>query len=163
MSNAWIDQVASIYRATVADLTQVEDNVQRKTAFAHTTEKIVDLVRNEELSIPLDDVIHAALMKVDERDGGYADAAIKSLVAGQNDLEIEGSPMLSMVVTLGRGKRKVWRDFTVDDLAELDRLRYQNVASVKAAYDEWRADYEAIFPGLLAAGTVGQMVAKAAA
>lgn len=163
MSDEWLEQIAAVYRTTVGDLTVSESDVARKTAVAHASIVLRDMYMNEEIFIPIEEILNAALIRVDERDGGQADAAIRALRMGQGELRIDGVSILTLVVTLGGGRRKLWRDFNVADLDELDRLRYQNVANAKAAYDEWRDNYEAIYDDLLTAGTVARLVSAKAA
>lgn len=158
-----ISAITSLYRREVGRLTEVDETVDRKTAFAHVEEIAAAMYARGDLHIPVEAAIHAVLVKADEKDAGCTDLAIKQFAAGEYDLTVDGDPILEMVVTLGRGKRKLWKNFTLDDLTELDRLRYRNVASVQAAYQEWRDSYDALLPQLVAGGTIGQLAATSAA
>lgn len=159
----YINTLTSMYREEVARQTVAEETVDRRTAIAHVIETADAMIGRGDLHVSMHDVLHATLMKIDERDGASTDVAIKEFAAGQYDLEIDNSPLLSMVVTLGAGKRKIWRDFTADDLVELDRLRYRNVASVQAAYAEWRESFDALLPELIAGGSIGRLATRSAA
>lgn len=159
----YISTITAMYRAEVGRLTEDDDTTDRRTAFAFVEEKAAAMHARGELDIPVTDIINAVLVKADEKDGSAADGAIRSFAAGQYELEFDGDSLLSMVVTLGRGKRKLWRDFTVDDLTELDRLRFQNVSSVQAAYADWRESFDTLLPQLIAAGTIGDLAKQASA
>lgn len=155
--NDYTATIRAMYRAEVGRLTEDHETVDRRTVFAFVEEAAAAMHARGELEIPVTDIINAVLIKADEKDGSATDSAIRSFASGQFHIDFEGDSLLAMVVTLGRGKRKLWRDFTVDDLTELDRLRFRNVASVQTAYAEWRESFDVLLPQLLAAGTIGAL------
>ena len=68
----------------------------------------------------------------------------------------------NIVVILGDGKRKPWRNVTADDLRDMDRIRYHNYRKQAVAYDEWRESYDAVLPIVSRHGTVGTAASRGA-
>lgn len=120
------------------------------------------LIDAGELSIDIDGVIDAELLSVDESNGKQADRVLAQLANGQEYLTIDADPMLDVVVTLGKGLRKQWRDITSADLVLMDELRYQNVRKQQDAYGNWRAVFAPVASILVRFATIGDAVAAGA-
>lgn len=137
-----IERIRDIYRAVVADAGV--ESIQRKQAIAQVVEQCQALVRSGELTPDLYTWVSSVVVKVDESDGAKADHILAAIARGEDDLGLEADPILDLVVTLGRGRRKIWRFVSLLDLDEMDELRNNNVRSVAIAYrDEWKPQYDA--------------------
>lgn len=120
------------------------------------------MIDSGELSIDIDGVIDAELLSVDESNGKQADRVLAQLANGQDSLGIATDPILDVVVTLGKGLRKQWRDITSADLVLMDELRYQNVRKQQNAYSTWRSVFAPVAAALVPFGTIGDAVAAGA-
>lgn len=117
------------------------------------------MIDSGELAIDIDGVIDAELLSVDSSNGKQADRVLAHLADGEGSLYVDGDPMLDVVVTLGKGLRKQWRDITSADLVLMDELRYQNVRKQQNAYSTWRSVFAPVAAALVPFGTIGDAVA----
>ena len=117
------------------------------------------MIDSGELHIDMDGVIDAELLAVDESNGKQADRVLAQLASGQSTFDFEGDdPMLEVVVTLGKGLRKQWRDITSTDLVRMDELRFQNMRKQQDAYNAWRTVFSPVASILLHHATIGAAV-----
>lgn len=157
----WDPTITDVYRQVVGN-SDIHTGVERQQAFDQCIPRIRDMVRRGDLTIPLDDMIRAALVRIDEREGASADKVLRRLVTGEDSLAFETDPLLNVVVTLGRGRRKPWRNIARADLIEMDRIRYENLRAVQNSYEEWRQTFPAALALVLQYGTFGEAAAAGA-
>lgn len=150
------DAVVAEYRKAVARMAQ--DGGNRQDAFAYANEAIRQRIHVGEIDIPLDDAIHSALLAADAREGATADRVLQKIADGQIGIDVWPDPLLDVVVTLGGGRRKTWRHVTADDLRQMVELRQANTRAARRSERRFTKDVQAIYSGLIAAGTVGRMV-----
>lgn len=151
-----LDDIARIYRAIIAD--GGTTHVDRKAALDELVLQVRPRVLAGDIDLDIDDAIRAAGRAADERDGNRVDGVLRAIAQGQDSLEIDDDPVMDLVVTLGGGRRKVWRFVNADDLREMDSLRFQNLHSQQLAYKRWRDEYEAWASVLLRHDTIGDAV-----
>lgn len=136
------EKIRDLYRAVVADAGV--ESIQRKAAIAEVVEQCQSLVRSGDLKPDLYAWVASVVVRIDESDGAKADSILAAIARGEDDLGLDADPILDLVVTLGRGRRKIWRFVSLLDLDEMDELRNNNVRSVAIAYrDEWKPQYDA--------------------
>lgn len=153
----WNDTVSRIYREAVADSGAA--GIDRQLAYDTAVGRIKKLIDTGALKLPIEKAIRSELDKADSRDSQRADNVIKRLLSGSGSLFTdEGDPLLDLVVTLGKGRRKAWRDVTGADLADMTSLRQGNVRSVVMSFEDWRGDVDAALPLVVAHGTIGAAV-----
>ena len=157
----WDTTVTRVYQEVIAEA-DPDDGVGRQEAFTTAANRIQDMVNAGELFVDVSQAIRAALERADKSQGRAADAVIKRLATGQDDLGLDDDPTLNIVVILGDGKRKPWRNVTADDLRDMDRIRYHNYRKQAVAYDEWRESYDAVLPIVSRHGTVGTAASRGA-
>ena len=153
------DAVTTEYRSAVARLGSAKQTADRLDAFAHASEAIRQRIHSGELELPIEDAIHAALAAADSRDGQAADKILAQIARGELGLDIWPDPRLDIVVTLGKGRRKAWRDVTADDLSDMAELRNQNTKAARRAERRFLKDVQSVYGTLITAGSVGAMVA----
>lgn len=158
---AFQDAVVSEYRTAVAKYGNASTHVNKLDMFAHATEAIRQRIHDGELAIPLEDAIHAALNVADARDGSAADNILAKIVRGEIGLTMWPDPMLNIVVTLGKGRRKAWRHVTAEDLSDMAELRNQNTKAARRSERRFVKDVEAVYADLVSAGSIGVMVEAA--
>lgn len=155
------ETVARMYRESVA--MYGTEGVERQLAFDDAIGKAMNLVRSGAMTAPVEMAIRAALEKADDRDSRHADNIIKRIVAGERSLFTpSGDPALDVVVKLGKGLRKAWRDINDEDLLLMTELRGKNVRTVVESFESWKGDVQALMPALVAHGTVGAAVESGA-
>lgn len=157
----WLTEITRVYREVVGG-DDNPDGMQRQDAFDIATDKLLGMTETGELKIPLEQAIRAALAEVDRREGQRTDTVLRRVVAGQEPLDLDDDPFLEVVVTLGGGLRKPWRDVTQADLRAMDQLRYRNYRQAATAYDEWRTLFDPTFDVLGQFNTFGLAVAAGA-
>lgn len=150
--------VTDEYRRAIARFGSASMHVNKLDAFAHASEAIRGRIHEGEIEIPVEDAIHAALTAADSRDGQAADSILAQVARGELGLDIWPDPKLDMVVVLGRGRRKAWRHVTADDLSLMVELRKQNTNAARRSERRFIKDVEAVYAGLITAGSIGQMV-----
>lgn len=138
------------------------DGAQLRDVMDAARPEIRMMIESGELSVDLDGVIDAELLAVDESNGKQADRVLAQLANGQETFTFDADPMLDVVVTLGKGMRKQWRDITSSDLRLMDELRYQNVRKQQEAYGVWRSVFAPVAAVLIRFDTVGAAVAAGA-
>ncbi len=145
-----------IYRAVVADAGV--DTISRKEALDELVTVVTPLVATGVVVVDADDAIRRVGMAVDDADGRRADAVLRAAARGEDNLDLEGDPVLDLVTVLGDGMRKAWRHVTAGDLREMDQVRYRNMRQSSDAYDRWRRDYEPWLAVLFRHPTLGDAV-----
>lgn len=151
----WQTKVTAIYREVVGNADETE-GASRQDAFTQATALLLALVDAGDLKPPVDEVIRAALLDADRRDARNADTVLrKAIRGGEECLDLDGDPILEVVVSLGGGRRKPWRSITAVDLQEMDDLRYRNVRFQQDAYNAWRDDYTVALSAVVQYGTFG--------
>lgn len=148
--------VSRVWRETVA-ATSVE-GIQSREAKEAAAMTLARMVEADELKIPYLDAIYAALDRAEDADGKSADRIIKHWNSGQSGFDLEGDPGLDLVVKVGRGMRKTWRNINADDLRQMDVNRYENARNAANAYDDWRNFYNAAVAAVIEAETFGAAV-----
>lgn len=146
------------YRRAVAASSN-EGTTIRDAAHA-VTEELSQLVRDGSLTISPEEYLPLLVRRADERDGALADRVLTAYAMGQPDLGDDVS--LDVVVTLGGGQRKTWRNVTSDDLIAMDDLRYRNMRSAVSSYEEWRRVFTLARRAMRTHPTMGDAVAAGA-
>lgn len=154
--NEWVGTITRIYREALAEAGP--DGAERQEILIVAGARVATEVRAGRLAYTLDSFIQSELIKVDESDGKKADNIIRIAATGQGSFDI-GEAALDVVVTLGRGRRKLWRYVTVEDLEAMNNIRYANYRSVKASYEEWFTYFRDIRPVVFQFKTFGAAVA----
>lgn len=153
----WNTTVARIYREAVAD--SGVDGVDRQDAYDIAVGRIRKMLDAGTLELPVDKAIRSELDKADGRDSRNADNVLRRVMSGEQSLFTEdGDPVLDLVVALGKGRRKAWRDVTASDIADMTELRQGNMRATVASFEAWRKDSDAVMPTILAHGTIGAAV-----
>lgn len=150
------DDITRIYRAIVADAGA--DATELKLALDELVLQVRPRVEAGEIVLDIDDAIRAAGRAADKRDGNRVDGTLRAIARGEDSLEMDDDPLLDMVVTLGAGRRKIWRHVNQDDLREMDALRYQNLHAQQLAYKRWRDEYQPWIAVLFRHSTIGAAV-----
>lgn len=156
MSGQWHETVRRVYREVIANAGT--EGTTRKVAFDEATERLLDMIESGRTQLVVEDAIRASLYAADDGDGKRADAVLRAAARGEHHLDVDGDPILDVVVVLGDGNRKAWRHVNRFDLTEMDRLRYRNMRSAADAYDRWRRDFEPWLEVLLRHATLGDAV-----
>lgn len=143
--------IRRIYREAVASYGA--EGVNRQEAMESALSTVMVEVRAGRLDLNLESAVLAELRKADEQDGRDADNIINRLSYGQVPITEDD---LDVVVTLGKGKRKVWREVTGDDLVMMRELRRENYLKAKGAFDEFAANVNRLLPVLFEFRTVGE-------
>lgn len=157
MSNTeWVDTITRIYREALAEAGP--EGADRQEVLIVAGARVATEVRSGRLAYTIDSFIQSELIKVDESDGKRADQIIRTAATGQGAFELSDA-VLDVVVTLGNGRRKSWRDVTRDDLVAMNEVRYRNYKAVRDSYQDWFKSYRAIVPVLLQHKTFGAAVA----
>lgn len=143
-----------IYREALAEAGP--DGTDRQELLIVASARIATEIRAGRMEFDIESAIRSELIKVDESDGKKADNIIRIAATGQGAFEIDD---LDVVVTLGKGRRKLWRDINPDDLAAMDEVRYRNYRDVADSYAEWHRYFKAIRPVLVEFRTFGAAVA----
>lgn len=150
------DAVIAEYRRAVG-AGDSNEGINRQDAFAFANEAIRERIHTGEIEIPIDDAIHSALMAADNREGQQADSILAKIARGEIGLDVHPDPILNVVVTLGKGKRKPWKYVTAEDVRDMAALRKQNTNSARRAESRFLKNIGTIYADLVTAGTVGEM------
>lgn len=153
MSETWIDSITRIYREAIAEAGP--DGADRQEVMIVAGARVATEVRSGRLAYELNGFIHSELLKVDESDGKRADSIIRTAATGQGSFEFGD---LDVSVILGKGRRKLWRDVTADDLRSMNEVRYANYQNVKKSYEDWYTHYRLALPVLVEHITFGAAV-----
>ena len=151
------------YRRAITNLGGKNADVNKLDAFAFATEAIRERIHSGELELPIDDAIHAALATADNKDGRAADGILAKIARGEIGMDMWPDPLLEVVVTLGGGRRKAWKQVTADDLRLMADLRKQNTNAARRSERRFLKDIETVFDDLVLAGSIGVMVERARA
>lgn len=154
MADNWGNEVARIYRAEIAK--RGPGGADRKDVMDSAATRIERMIRDGELQYSLARYIRSELLRADEADGKRADDIIRTAATGQGSFEFAD---MDVVVTLGGGRRKLWRNVTADDLRSMNDVRYRNFRDVKKSYDAWFKNYRLALPVLVEYVTFGAAVA----
>ena len=145
------ETITRVYRETIA--AYGEEGVTRAEAIESATATLMVEHRAGRLAIDLESAIRGELRRADESDGRSADAILKRAAYGDVPLIDDD---LDVVVTLGGGLRKAWRDVTPSDLKQMNDLRFENYRKVKDSYSEFNAAYMVIREVVFAHRTFGE-------
>ncbi len=148
----WKDTLTRIYREATAEAGP--DGVDRQETMIVAGARVATEIRAGRLELEQESFIRSELHRVDEADGKKADAILRMAATGQGAFVLSDES-LDVVVTLGAGRRKAWRDVTADDLRDMDAVRYKNLRNAQTSYDEWRTSYDAALPVLFQYQTFG--------
>lgn len=143
--------IRRIYRETIA--AYGAEGVDRREAMESALATVMVEINAGRLDLGLESAVLAELRKADEADGRDADTIITRLSYGQVPITEDD---LDVVVTLGKGRRKVWRDVTGDDLVQMRELRRENYLKAKGAFDEFASNVNRLLPVLFEFRTVGE-------
>lgn len=144
------DIVTRVYRETVASYHGAA--VPRAELIASAEATLMIELNAGRLELDVGAAIRAALTQADERDGRAADRVLARAARGDVMLTDDD---LDLVVTLGSGMRKAWRDVRREDLEAMNSERYQNYKKVRESYQVFNADVLAVLPVLAKYGTFG--------
>lgn len=142
--------IARIYRETIGRAGAA--GIPRQDAFEEATALIQQEINAGRLELDVEAAIRAQLTRVDEQDGNRADTILQAAAKGNIPLSDDG---LDLVVTLGAGHRKQWEFVTIDDLDQMNEIRYANYTSARLAYQSFRNNVSALRPVLFEYGTFG--------
>lgn len=143
----WDTTVSRIYREVVAD--SAAEGIDRQVAYDTAVARLVRMIRSGALDLPMDVAVRAALDRADDRDARRADSVLRRIAAGETSLLTEvGDPLLDVIVKLGGGRRKAWRDVTAEDLQVMTELRAKNARIVVESFSQWREDAATVLLGL---------------
>jgi hypothetical protein len=145
------EMVSQIYRETIGR--GKYNAVARRDAFEEACERIEHEVALGNIEIDTRTAIMAMLVKADEFDGNRADQIIKAAARGIFNL---AESDMSVIVTLGGGMRKAWGFISVDDLASMNEIRFQNYRAAASSYKEFKDDLSIVRPLVVAYGTFGE-------
>lgn len=145
------DTIRRIYRETVASYGG--EGITRAEATEAALATVMVEVRAGRLKIDFERAVLAELRKADESDGRDADGIIKRMSYGDVPLVDDD---LDVIVTLGKGMRKAWRDVNGDDLVQMRELRRENYLKAKGAFDEFASNVNRLLPVLFEYRTVGE-------
>lgn len=152
--------VNQFYREAVAEFGV--DGAQRQEVFAKVRPRIRALVEAGLIDIDIDEAIDAELLVADEANGKQADRVLAQLAGGQAHFAFDADPLLEIVVTIGGGLRKQWRDVTREDLQLMDSIRFENARKQQAAYVQWNGFVTPVMSVLDHFATIGEAVAAGA-
>jgi hypothetical protein len=144
------DTIARVYRETVASYGP--EGINRPEAIESAAATLMVEVRAGRLDIDLESAVRAELRRADEYDGRAADAIIERAAYGEEPLTAED---MDIIVTLGRGLRKAWRDVSPTDLEQMNEIRYENYRKVRASFERFNTAVARIRGVVLEHGTVG--------
>lgn len=147
MSNK--DTITRVYREAVASLGAAGNRAEATESGIATMQVEI---RAGRFHVDEVEALRAMFRKVDESDGRSADAILKRAAMGDVPLVVDD---LDVVVTLGGGARKVWRDVTPADLKAMNDIRFKNYTQARDSYQEFNAAYLAVREVVLEHGTFG--------
>lgn len=136
----WETTVSNTYAGVVGEA-DPDAGIGRQEAMEIATSRILSAIDSGNVKIDLADVVKRALLHADSRHGKRADDLIEATHKGLLTL-FDSVDELNTVVTLGAGRRKLWRHINDDDLIAMDSARYKNIANAQDAYGRWRASFE---------------------
>ncbi|MDF2991861.1 MAG: hypothetical protein K0S37_2375 [Microbacterium sp.] len=146
----YTDTIARVYRETVASYGP--EGINRPEAIESATATLMIEVRAGRLELNIESAIRAELHKADEYDGRVADAIIERAAYGTEPLTDDD---MNVIVTLGRGLRKSWRDVSPADLEQMNEIRYENYRKVRSSFEKFNQAVGRIRVVVLEHGTVG--------
>ncbi len=156
----WDGYVSHTYAQVVAE-SDSDTGIARQDAFHVAQERITTGIESGEIEVDLASVIRQALTRADETHGKRGDRIIEATVKGE--LTLFGSAdELNTVITLGNGRRKIWRHINEFDLESMDVIRYRNLEAAQDAYRHWRIVFQAARPAIREFGTVENAIAAGA-
>lgn len=135
------ETVARVYRETVETYHGVP--AARAEVFETAAAAILTDVRAGRLQIDAEAAVHAALLDADAADKRAADRVLARAARGEVMLTDDD---LDLVVALGHGMRKQWRDVTPADLDAMNFQRFENYRKVREAYQVFNADLLMVRP-----------------
>lgn len=136
------NKIRDLYRAVIADAGS--EGTTRETAIHAVAAQVQPLIESGAVTVDVYSWVKQVCIGIDKKDGASADQVLAGIAAGQDDLTTDCPPYLDQVVTLGRGRRKVYRFLVLDDLDEMDEMRHRNLRAVsRAYYKEWKPGYHA--------------------
>lgn len=144
------DTVQRVWRETVASYGP--EGISRPEAIEAASATLMVEVRAGRLDIDMERAVRAELVRVDEADGRAADNIIERAAYGEVPLTDES---LDLIVTLGGGRRKAWRDVNPDDLDVMSELRFENYRKVRSSFEKFNLAVRRIRSTVVEHGTVG--------
>lgn len=147
--------IRRIYRETIASYGAA--GINRQEAMESALATVMIEVNSGRLNLDYEAAVLSELRKADEADGRDADGIIARMSHGQIPLTDDD---LDVVVTLGKGKRKVWREVTGEDLVAMRELRRENYLKAKGSFDEFADNVNRLLPVLFEFRTVGEAHAQ---
>lgn len=144
------DTIQRVWRETVASYGK--SGVSRREAVEAAENTLMVEYRSGRLDLDVRRAVRAELRRADESDGRAADGTLERLAYGHQPLV---TAELDMVVTLGGGLRKAWRDVNPADLESMVELRRANVTAALKADSKFRAAVARVRPVVFEHGTVG--------
>ena len=142
--------VQRVWRETIASYGPA--GIARPEALESATATLMVEVRAGRLEVDVERALRAQLTSVDEADGRAADSIIERAAYGQDQLLPDD---LDVVVTLGRGMRKAWRDITPEDIEQMIEVRYENYRKVWESFDRFNQAARRVRMVVAEHGTVG--------
>ena len=136
--------VADTYRQEVRRIVEHTGTAaDRKDASAAAVAILVEQAKRGTIQVDLEAYFAEQVKHADELDGAKADTILaKATDTGALTLfDVD----LDVIVTLGKGKRKPWNFVTLDDLVEMNTIRFENTRRVQAAYrNDWLPKFYAV-------------------
>lgn len=151
------ETIRRVYRDTITR--HGAAGVKRENAIEEALTELLAMHETGSLALDAKRALRAELMRADEHDGKSADGFLKRMAIG-------GVPLidddLDVVVTLGAGLRKLWRDVTATDIASMVRVRRENYRAARASYQEFESNAATVQQILAEHRTVGDATAAGA-
>jgi hypothetical protein len=144
------ETVSRVWREAVASYGP--SGVSKREAVEAAENTLMVEVRAGRLELDLRRAVRAELTRADEADGRAADHIIERLAFGQVPID-DGD--LDLVVTLGGGFRKAWRDVVPADLEQMVEIRHENFRKVASSFKSFQAAASRIRETVFEHGTVG--------
>lgn len=144
------DTVLRVWRETI--VSYGSGGVNRREAVEAAENTLMIEVEAGRLQMDVRRAIRAELYKADEADGRAADNLIEKLAYGHVPIDAGD---LDLVVTLGGGLRKAWRDVVPADLEQMVDLRFVNFEKARKAFASFRDAVAHIRETVFEHGTVG--------
>lgn len=149
------ETVSRVWRETVASYGA--SGVTKREAVEAAENTLMVEVRAGRLELDMRRAVRSELTRADEADGRAADHIIERLAFGQTPL-VEAD--LDVVVTLGGGFRKAWRDVVPADLEQMVEIRHENFRKVASSFKSFQTAAARIRETVFEHGTVGAAYAE---
>lgn len=145
--------VRDYYRQEVAARSGV-DAADRRECVKYAQDRIAEAIACGEVEPPeIGEQIRRDVLAVDESDKRAADRMLDMLLYGGQE-QLEFYDLLDVVATLGKGRRKSWRNVSWQDVEAMEQEQFDNLNAQVEAYAKKRPMYQALRDALMTHGSV---------